>query len=261
MKGKTFYIGLLFIALTSLTAAAETITLVADEWPPFNAKPDSDAEGYMVDIARAVFEAKGISVEYRNVPWKRALVGTRSGNFTGAIGASKNDAQGFIFPEEELARNVLSFYVRKGDSWRFNGLESIKEIRIGTIGGYDYRRWLNDYIQANIENSDKVQVIMGDAPLERNIQKLLAGRVDVVVDTEASIRWVAKRLGVLDEIEAAGYGKEPSYCYIAFSPGLPKSPMYAKLLSNGIVELRANGKLQKILDKYGVFDWKPGQFQ
>ena len=256
MKGKTFYIGLLIIALTSLTAAAETITIVADEWPPFNAKPDSDAEGYMVDIARAVFEAKGISVEYRNVPWKRAIVGTKAGKYTGAIGASKNDAEGFIFPEEKLARNVLAFYVKKGNPWRFRGLESIKEIHLGTIGGYDYRRWLSEYIQANSEKQDKVQVITGDVPLQRNINKLLAGRIDVVVDNEASIRWVAKRLGVLDEIKAAGYGQEPSYCYIAFSPGLPQSLKYAKLLSDGIVELRANGNLQKILDKYGLLDWQ-----
>ena len=47
------------------------------------------------------------------VPWKRAIAETRSGRYHGAIGASKTDAQGFVFPEEELARNVLSFYIKK----------------------------------------------------------------------------------------------------------------------------------------------------
>ena len=52
--------GFLLIVVTALTVHAETITMVADEWPPFNAKPQGKAEGYMVDIARAVFEPKGI---------------------------------------------------------------------------------------------------------------------------------------------------------------------------------------------------------
>ena len=45
--------------LIPLAAIAETITLVADEWPPFNAVPNSQKEGLLVDVARTVFEEKG----------------------------------------------------------------------------------------------------------------------------------------------------------------------------------------------------------
>lgn len=253
---KTYSLICLLILTIASSAVAETITIVADQWPPFNAEPNSEAEGYMVDIARAVFEARGMTVEYKNVPWKRAIAGTQEGTYTGAIGASKTDAEGFVFPDEELARNTLAFYVKKGNPWRFHGLDSIKEITLGTIGGYDYRQWLNEYIEANQDNSDKVQILLGDAPLPRNLEKLLAGRIDVVVDNEPAIRSAAKQIGVLDQIEPAGYGEEPSYCYIAFSPALPESPQYAQMLSDGIAELRANGTLQAILDKYGLIDWQ-----
>ena len=244
------------MAMAASGALAETITIVADEWPPFNAEPNSGAEGYMVDVARAAFEPRGISVVYRTVPWKRAITDTRNGVYTGVIGASRTDAEGFVFPAEELARNYLAFYVKRGIPWRFQGLESIQKITLGVIGGYDYRVWLNTYIDANRRNPDRVQVMTGDMPLERNLKKLLTGRIDVVVDTEAAIRWVAKRMGVLDEIEVAGYGDEPAYCYIAFSPSLPESRTYAEILSEGIAELRANGGLREILDRYGVGDWK-----
>jgi polar amino acid transport system substrate-binding protein len=241
--------------MTSSTLA-ETITIVADQWPPFNGEPNSEFEGYMVDIARAVFEAEGITVEYYNVPWKRALAETKDGKYTGAIGASKTDAKGFVFADEELARNTLAFYVKKGNPWRFTGLNSIKEITLGTVGGYDYRQWLNEYIEANRNDPEKVQILMGEAPLPRNLRKLLVGRIDVVVDNEPAIRFAANQLGVLDQIEAAGYGQELSYCYIAFSPSLPESQRYAQMLSDGIAELRASGKLQDILDRYELIDWK-----
>jgi len=49
---------------------------------------------------------------------------------------------------------------------------------------------------------------------------------------------------------------EASYVYIAFSPFFKQSKTYAKILSDGIIKYRKNGKLQKILNKYGLKDWK-----
>lgn len=137
------------IIASSTIASTATISLIADEWPPFNIKPGSDREGYIVDIARKIFEAQGYTVVYTNQPWKRAVEMTRAGRYDGAIGASKTDAAGFIFPSEELARNKLAFYVKKGSGWQYKGPSSIAATTIGTIAGYDYRPWLLEYIEAN----------------------------------------------------------------------------------------------------------------
>ena len=80
---------------------------------------------------------------------------------------------------------------------------------------------------------------------------MLHGRTDAVVDTEASIRYVAKSMGVLDKIELAGYGNEPAYIYIAFSPNHSPSARYARLLSEGIVRLRNEGRLEILLRNSG----------
>ena len=44
--------------------------------------------------------------------------------------------------------------------------------------------------------------------------------------------------------------------YIAFSPQLPKAKEYARILSEGMNELRASGELQAILSQYGLTDWR-----
>jgi len=36
----------------------------------------------------------------------------------------------------------------------------------------------------------------------------------------------------------------------------PLNKAIAKMLSNGIIDLRKSGELKKILDRYGVKDWK-----
>lgn len=247
----------LFVALILPTATmADEIVLVADPWPPFNNEIGSDQEGYIVDVARAVFEVAGHTVIYKNIPWKRAILGTRSGMYTGAIGASKTDAEGFVFPDEELARNVLSFYVRQDDEWEFKGPASLKTVSIGVVEGYDYRKWLNKYIQQHRGNIQRVQVITSEYPLRQNLRKLFYKRIDVVVGNESAIRYTAREMGILDKIKYAGYGVEPAYIYIAFSPNLPESPKLAQQLSQGINLLRRNGQLKEILDRYGILDWR-----
>ena len=247
---------LLLTLLFVTTAKAGEIILVADPWPPFNCKTGGSREGYIVDVARAVFEPAGDTVVYKNVPWKRALQGTLTGIYSGAIGASKTDGKGLVFPNEELARNVLSFYVHIKNPWRFEGPDSIETVTIGVAAGYDYRYWLNDYIQIHRVDERLVQVVSGADPLEQNLKKLLLGRIDVVVDSEAAIRFKAKQMGVLDRIKPAGYGKEPAYIYIAFSPNRPESSGLARRLSEGIVMLRKSGQLQAILSRYSLLDWK-----
>lgn len=237
-------------------APAQTITLAADEWPPFNTRLSHLGEGYIVDAARKIFEPQGYTVVYENMPWKRALEMTKAGKIDGAIGASKNDGIGLIFPTEELARTKMAFYVRRGNPWRFTERSSVSQVTIGAIAGYDYRNWLNTYINNNRDNFTKVQVITGDEPLKRNLTKLILERIDVVVDNEAVIQYVAKKIGISEKIACAGHDSEPSMLYIAFSPHNPQSPKYAEMLSQGIIRLRENGELKKILDKYGVSDWK-----
>ena len=166
-------ISFIVIFVAAATAIAAEITLVADPWPPFNCEVGNKQEGYIVDVARKVLEAAGHDVTYKNVPWKRAIEGTRSGKYNGAIGASKTDAKGFVFPDEELARNLLAFYVRKESRWKFEGPASIEDVSIGVAAGYDYRRWLNDYIQTHSGNDHRVQIVAGAYPLKQNLKKLM----------------------------------------------------------------------------------------
>ncbi len=60
-------------ALTPSPVGAETITLAADVWCPFNCNPGGDPPGYMVEVAKAVFEPRGHTVTYRVLPWARAV--------------------------------------------------------------------------------------------------------------------------------------------------------------------------------------------
>ncbi len=248
-------------AQPELRTQERTITVVGDEWPPFNMIPDGIApnrrrEGYMIDILRAVFEPQGISIIYQLVPWNRALSDTRAGIYTAVVGASKVDGAGLVFPAEELAINRLGFYTLSTSVWTFDGVASLSEVSLGVIAGYDYREWLNDYIRRYGDDERRVQIMSGDRALEANFRKLLNGRIDAIVDSETSLRYTAWQLNVEAKVREAGRGSEPTNIYVAFSPESPYAVDLADMLSNGVRELRSNGRLASILAAYGLTDWK-----
>lgn len=237
-------------------AGADTITLVADEWCPFNCEPGSDEPGYVIEIARKVFGEAGHSLSYEVLPWKRAVIMTRQGKYNGVIGAVREEAEDFIFPKEEIDRASTDFFVRKGDPWRFDGVDSLKKVRLGAILDYSYAAVLDEYI-AN--NRNKVDLATGDDAIDRNLKKLVHGRIDVMLEQEVVVRYAAKRLGFSDKIEFAGNDNVYDPLYVAFSPADPKSPQYAAIFDKGIRKLRDSGELAKILARYGLTDWKVEQ--
>jgi polar amino acid transport system substrate-binding protein len=235
------------------SAVADTITIVADPWSPYNGIPDTTEPGYGIEIARRVFEAVGHTVDYKIVPWSRAIMATREGIYNAIIGANIEDAPDFIFPEEEFGVSKRDFWARKGSLWRYKGRESLLKVRIGAIKDYSYGEELNNFFKTNKE---RVQYAFGDKALEINIRKILAGRIDIAVENENVFLQKVKQMGVSEQFVSVGSIGAVDNLYIAFSPENEKSKEYAEIFTKGIRALKASGELEKILAKYGLRYWK-----
>lgn len=245
----------LFFILNS-HCRADNIILAADRWCPINCEPMDSEPGIMVEIAQRIFSAAGHTVEYKILPWARAVKTCRAGRITGVIGAFFGDAPDFIFSENELLMiSGTALFVAKDSKWRYNDIPSLSEVNLGAIFNYDYGEKANNYIR----EGKKVQLIGGQNPLEKNIMKLLAGRIDVIIEAEPVFWYVAAKAGVKDKFKKAGQISEAKKCYIAFSPAILKSQEYAKILSDGVDTLRQSGELEKILNRYGLKNWTYGK--
>jgi polar amino acid transport system substrate-binding protein len=246
---------ILFSLVLPSAALSETITIVADDWCPYNCEPGSDSPGYVVEVAREIFKNAGYRLEYKYVPWARALKEVTSGNYDGAIAATTKELPNGVFPEETLGYYANDLIIRNGDTWRFKNIDSLRQIKLGAIQDYNYGKELNTYIQ-QYKNSTSVQVIAGDNAVNRNIKKLLYNRIDVYLEDRNVALYTAKKMGLLDKIAIGGTEGKPIAMHIGFSPAKPESKTYARLLSEGIRKMRKSGQLAKILNKYGVSDWK-----
>lgn len=232
---------------------AAEIIIVADEWPPYCGQSGSTSPGYGVEIAKQVFEAAGHTFKYLNIPWTRAIKDTRAGKYNAIIGAYKEEAPDFVFPEEEFGVSRYSFYAKRGSLWTYDGIESLQSKQIGLIKGYSYGEVLNAYFK---KNALRVQYSYGDDPLFQNIKKLLAGRYDTIIASETVMNYKINEMGVVGEVINVGVTDISGNLYIAFSPKIENSVKYADIVSKGIRNLKNSGELVKILNRYGLHYWK-----
>lgn len=244
---------LLCVLAFTAPAIADEITIVADEWAPYCGKPGAAQPGYGIEIAQHVFNAAGHNVLYKVVPWTRAIIDTRNGKYNAIVGAAREEAPDFVFPEEEIGMARDAFFVKKGSTWTYKGLDSLRTKTIGAIKGYSYGEELDAYFK---ENARDVQYVFGEDPLRKNIDKLLAGRFDVLIEDENALLHKVKAIKAADKVVNAGATGESIELYITFSPKITKSNEYAEILTKGLRQLKKSGKLEKILAKYGLTYWK-----
>ena len=253
MKGLFSLVAALGLSLAlSAGVHAQTLTLEADNWMPFNGDGKTDS-GYMIDIAKAVFEPKGIQIKYSVTPWARAIADVRSGKGNAVVGAGVDDVPDFVFPKEEQGLGAQEFYVRADSHWKYSGIQSLKGVKLAVIKDYTYFPELDTYVKAN---PTSVVVGFGDDPLKDNLRLLLGGSADVVIDATAVMAYTVDTMGLRSKVKKAGTRGEPLKMFIAFSPADPKSAEFANMLSAGMTGLRKSGELKRILAKYGLTDWK-----
>lgn len=247
-------IGLVWIG-GLFSAQAATISIVADEWCPYNCAPGGDKPGFMIEIAEKTLGAAGHTIDYKNMPWSRAIDESRKGKFDAIVGAAKDDAPDFVYPGEALGISGSIFAVRKGDTWKYTGIPSLAGHAVGVIQDYSYDDDFDKYVETNAKDSAKVQVAAGESALETNIKKLEAKRVDAIVEDHSVLNYALSQMGKAGAFDVAGELGD-SEVFIAFSPAKKESAEYAKILTDGLKKLRETGELKKILAKYGLEDWK-----
>ncbi len=245
----------LALLFSGASAQAASITLVADEWCPYNCTPGSAKPGYMIEIAQKVLGAAGHTIVYQNLPWSRAIAESRLGKYDGIVGAAVGDAEDFTFPSQTMGKASNVFWVNLGDSWKYTGVPSLDKISLGTIRDYSYSEEIDAYVAKYEKDAKRIQIASGDNALDINFKKLAVKRIGALIENGNVAEYHLADSKQVGKFQAAGE-TEADAVFIAFSPASPNGKQYAKLLSDGVAKMRASGELAAILKKYGLSDWQ-----
>jgi polar amino acid transport system substrate-binding protein len=239
-------------------AEEKAIWFATDDSPPYTiaASKEIGAEGFMVDVARYVFAKAGYEVHVKFVSYPRSIQEVRDGMVDGVLLVSAPSAPGLVFLQRPISTEKVVFVVKKGSSWRYTGVQSLENVRIGSGAGFDFGDAdINEFIRKKVaEGSPLVDLLSGPDVNLRNFQKLLLGRIDVVIAADNIARFVAARNNIADQMEIAGNSTTSLVVQTGFDPKNPKSALYADILSRGVLEITNSGKFHEIRARYGLRD-------
>lgn len=227
------------------------IRIEADEWCPINCQPSTVGLGIGVDIARAIFEPLGYVIDYRIVSWTQAMNDVRSGRADAVVGASTTDDAGLVFPSSAIYTMTDDFYVLAGNPWRYQGMHTLKNRRLGIIAGYGYSQTMMNFIRDLKSSRGPVTESSGDKALQQNIELLKQGKIDIIVESKLVMDYTLRRAGSSDKLVWAG-GMASNPVYIAFTPSGPRGAELKRIYESGYRNLEKTGQLQKIYSAYGI---------
>lgn len=223
--------------------AKEPIVIVSDPWPPYSIKKGQNLVGSDVEITKEVFSQLKIPIIIKIYPWKRCLVMVENGDADSILDVSvTTERKSFLyFPDEPVSEGVTVFFIKKDSNI---GLQNLNGLRAGAILGYSYCD--------EIDNSPFMIHAKRVASLEQNFKKLLANRIDFIIEVDAVGYYTAKSMGVSDHIKII---PNAYYCrsgnYMAFSKK-PGHDQLAVKFSQALQKFKSTKTYHKILQKYGL---------
>jgi polar amino acid transport system substrate-binding protein len=237
--------------------ASETITVSTGDWLPYVGLKGSDPPGYVIELVREIFTKAGYQVMVNDLPYERALAYLKDGRVDLVTAAFAEDLPSpgiAIFPDEEVGRLQRAFFVKKGEKWHYTGQTSLSQIKLGLVTGEVYPE-IKTYLDQR-PKPNRIEYVSGVDGYRRNVLKLLAGRIDAMLEIPEVVEFYAAQLHSLSEIRQAGRIGKLRKLWVAFSTHNPNARRYAKLFSEGIITMRKSGELQELLASYHVRDWK-----
>ena len=243
-------------SFSTAQALADTITVRADAWCPYNCEP-GPSPGYGIELMQEIFKGAGHTVDYKIQPWARALADTKGGKNTSAIGASETDIKeyGLKGGSESIGLSSNCVFVKADNKAKYTKADDLGQFKkIGIINDYTYSEDIDAWLK-NPANKGKIDSISGDEPVVGNARKLEAGRIDAVIEDAAVMGYSLNKMDLSAKIVSVGCSTGTKI-FVAFSPKAANVDALVKQFDDGIVSLRKSGKLKEILAKYGAKDWK-----
>lgn len=242
---------LLLLPLLLAPVYADTIRLRADEWFPVNGDPQSSRPGFAVELAATIWRDFGHQIDYQLMGWGRSLEAARNGSIDCVIGTDRTEAPDLLFPQTPLHTDGVHVYVRKGDNWRFTDESSLARRTVAVINEYSYGGQMDAWL-ADPANATRIQMAYGEAALEGNIRKLLAGRVDLLLESPMVMSVALQDLELARYVTDAGESDPPTPFYIACGSSNPKTVKWLQQFDQGAEKLKESGAWQAILERYGL---------
>jgi polar amino acid transport system substrate-binding protein len=225
----------------------EPVSFVSVDWQPYAGELLPEY-GVGSAIIAAVCQRAGFEPSFHFMPWKRAMEDVDKGKHDALYSAYSSSRRERRFAvSEPYLYGRLVLCARKSSKVAWDGtLGSLRPYRLGVVLGY-----VNT---PAIDRSDFLQKDMAPSDL-LNLKKLLSGRLDAIVIDQFQAVYLLKNNPVLEsglaDVEFLRPPLERKGIHVMFSRQKPGWKQRLARFNRGLEEIRRDGTLQRIMDKFG----------
>ncbi|WP_319477059.1 transporter substrate-binding domain-containing protein [Marispirochaeta aestuarii] len=215
MLFKIILIASIFLFAFQLLAQQQTIRIATLEYPPFIYSDGNQVKGPIVEKVKDVFSRLGVAVIIYIFPITRGLLMVNDGDVDAYFSLKRTPERerDLLFTNEPLIRQSFVFFVKKESKIEWDGnIETIKDYKIGVVSNTSYGNIFDGYLENSIiVNTDTAQ------SFELNFKKLIAGRIDLVINSYDVGKYLLEKLNAENDVIALFPPVEIINSYLAFT--------------------------------------------
>ncbi|MGI9302179.1 MAG: substrate-binding periplasmic protein [Gammaproteobacteria bacterium] len=227
--------------------AGETLVLgVEDDAAPWSKK---DGTGYANELVLALYQAAGVSVELKVLPYKRCKLLTVQGRLVGCFNMAKIESlyDTIAFPSTPLFLEEVGYFHNVDEPLPVETEQDIpRGTTVGVVLGYEYT---DTYYELLENGTIEIEESRSETS---NLKKLAEGRIDtaiLVYNETKPAEAIIERAGATGEIGLSFKGKALEL-HIGFSKAHPRGAVALAKYEQGIERILADGTYDRITRKW-----------
>ena len=227
-------------------ACAETITVVTEEYPPYNFTEDGKLTGLCTDVVQAVLQHLKIEGRFQVLPWARAYESAQAQENVLIYSITRTPEREKLFKwMGPLASIEWYLFGRPDRHLQLDTLDDARKLQVGTVNadvGEQFLQGRGFALGKQLQSSNRH---------ETNYEKLRAGRLDLWIMNESSASHIARRAGDDPQRTLEKTLRLPelaSGTYMAFGP--KTSDALVARFRAGLDAIRADGTYEALQKKW-----------